>query len=524
MSAAIKTFIVGTLGLLFAVVLGMQLGESSPTVPLVVTALLVAAFVYLSFFRTIRLEALILGFLLFGYIVGNRGFANISLTAGSPVFFGEVGMVVCLALFAARLAIARENPIPRTHLAYAIVAFLIFGAARLYGDAVLRVTRVNPMTAIRDSATVYYAIFFFIAYQVGQHRAARHFVERCMMVGFLALIPIVAIQLFSDLLQRFTIRGTPLIMHKNDLLCTYMGIAAFYYYLRPNRGWTRTFCKVLSVLFLGGMLLLLARAAFFGFACAALLLLLARQPKFLLYQAAVGCAALIVILLMQASSTSTESGYLTALTDKVVSMTDVSGTGQYRSGTGESSAANNQFRLVWWQSVFNETMEKGPIFGLGFGYDLTRTFLRTYYGNFGMDFTARSPHSIVVTLLGRMGIIGVFSFGWIMYVITRMAMAAARAVARRREEPGYLAHWCATVSLLGAALFGVVLEGPMGGVLFWSILGLAASQPRRETAPAVTPAPARAERAMETLEPAMAYAQRSAARFKRSEPQPRPLR
>jgi hypothetical protein len=30
--------------------------------------------------------------------------------------------------------------------------------------------------------------------------------------------------------------------------------------------------------------------------------------------------------------------------------------------------------------------------------------------------------------------------------------------------------------ILGAAAFGVVLEGPMGGVLFWSFLGLAASQ------------------------------------------------
>lgn len=483
MSAAIKTFIVGALGLLFAVVLGMQLGEGSLMVPLAVTAICVGTLLYLSFFRTIRIEALILAFLIFGYIVGNRGFANISLSAGTPVFFGEVGMVLCLAMFGARLALARENPIPKTHLAYAIVAFLLLGGVRLYGDAILRVSNVSPTTAIRDSATVYYAVFFFIAYKIGGNGTARHFVERWMMIGFLALIPIVAIQMFSGILQRFTIRGTPLIMHKNDLLCTYMGIAAFYYYLRPHAGWTRTACKILSVLFLGGMLLLLSRAAFFGFGCAALLLVMARQVKFLVYQAVVGCVALIAVLVFQASGIGGQSGFLVDLTDKVASMTDVSGTGQYRSQWGEVSAANNQFRLVWWQSVVNDTLEKGPWFGLGFGYDLAGSFIREYYGNRMADFAARSPHSIAVTVFGRMGIIGFLTFLAVLVLIARDAFSAARQVAHRREQPAYLAHWCAVVNLLGSAMFGVVLEGPMGGILFWSFLGLAASQARTPPPP-----------------------------------------
>lgn len=495
MTALVKTVIVATIGLLFAVVLGMQIGESSLALPLGLVAVAVLTFVYLAFFRTIRIEAIVLALLIFGYIVGNRGFANISLTAGSPVFFGEVGMVFCLALFGARFALAREAPFRKTHLAVAILVFLVLGGIRLYGDAVLRVSGASKMTAIRDSATVYYAVFFFIAYKIGENQRARQFVERWMMIGFLALIPIVAIQMFSGVLQRFTIRGTPLIMHKNDLLCTYMGIAAFYYYLRPNSGWTRTACKILSVLFLGGMLLLLARAAFFGFACAALLLVVARQPKFLLYQAAVGCLALIAVLLFQASGVGGQSGFLVDLTDKVASMTDVSGSGRYRSQWGEVSAANNQFRIVWWQSVFNDTLEKGPWFGLGFGYDLAGTFIREYYGNRMADFTARSPHSIVVTVFGRMGIIGLLSFLAVLVLIAREAFYAARRVAHRREEPASLAHWCAVVNLLGSAMFGVVLEGPMGGILFWSFLGLAASQARslvERPAAARPPAPARA--------------------------------
>ena len=37
--------------------------------------------------------------------------------------------------------------------------------------------------------------------------------------------------------------------------------------------------------------------------------------------------------------------------------------------------------------------------------------------------------------------------------------------------------------ILGAATFGVVLEGPMGGILFWSLLGLACSEPNIAEAP-----------------------------------------
>jgi hypothetical protein len=35
------------------------------------------------------------------------------------------------------------------------------------------------------------------------------------------------------------------------------------------------------------------------------------------------------------------------------------------------------------------------------------------------------------------------------------------------------ASWCAAWVLLICAAFGVVLEGPMGAVVFWTILGLA---------------------------------------------------
>ncbi|HEX4639165.1 MAG TPA: hypothetical protein VH170_06745, partial [Chthoniobacterales bacterium] len=183
------------------------------------------------------------------------------------------------------------------------------------------------------------------------------------------------------------------------------------------------------------------------------------------------------------------------LSDKITSIVDFSGSGHYRSAVGDSSAANNEFRTVWWTTVFNETMQKGPFFGLGFGYDLTAGFMRAYFLTGGEDTaTTRSPHSILFTVLGRMGLIGLASFLVILYFIFRMALGAARSVAKREQPEMNLIQWCASIILLVASMFGVVLEGPMGGILFWTFLGLAASQESLEQEPK------EARRAVETRE------------------------
>jgi hypothetical protein len=83
-----------------------------------------------------------------------------------------------------------------------------------------------------------------------------------------------------------------------------------------------------------------------------------------------------------------------------------------------------------------------------------------------------------------LGLIGLVSFLAVVFLLGREAVAAAARVARSRAAPMSLAHWCAVVILLGSASFGVVLEGPMGGIVFWALLGLAAST-------AVIPLPAR---------------------------------
>ncbi len=81
--------------------------------------------------------------------------------------------------------------------------------------------------------------------------------------------------------------------------------------------------------------------------------------------------------------------------------------------------------------------------------------------------TTRSPHNIVITVFGRMGVIGE-----IILVMLCAAILRGSLQLLARESPGNwglaVVPWVVIVS----SCFGVVLEGPMGAVPFWILLGL----------------------------------------------------
>jgi hypothetical protein len=483
-----RALVVAVPAFLLALILGSQLGQGSWLLPIILASGGILFAFYVLFFRAVTLDALILGVLLFGYIVGNRGFAQLHVGQNKSIYIGEFGLMVCVAILGVRFAIRRNKIVPKTALGWAILFFLVLGGIRLSLDTMFQPSFASSFTVIRDAATVYYAAFFFIAFQLGQNAAARRVLERCVLIGCIALLPVAAVYIlgFPELFNKITVRGYPVIQHKGDLTTTYLAFGSFYFFLQPARGIWRVCLRVLSLVSFAAMLAITARAALFGFVCAVLLLLIARRPRFVFYQAAMMIALLIVIGLLQFARLGNTSA-LGRVLDRVESITDISGTHNYRGDVGESAAQNNQFRLVWWESVINETMDKGPVFGLGFGYDLAKRFLISYETSLNaFEFDTRSPHSIWVTVLGRMGLLGIGCFILIGFLIVRDAVRMARRVARGQAEPQMLIHWCAALILLGSASFGVVLEGPMGAIPFWSFLGLAASgqiQPRSSQVP-----------------------------------------
>ena len=153
-----------------------------------------------------------------------------------------------------------------------------------------------------------------------------------------------------------------------------------------------------------------------------------------------------------------------------MSIFDPAGKGSYINGDSGDPGDNNRFRTIWWRDVIGETLEKNPVFGLGFGSDLASRFLADYDLLTDESFAARSPHSLIVTLFGRTGFVGLFA--WL-----TVSAGLARMVWRlfRKGEPDGIGLACIVCVYWISACVGVVLESPMAALVFWSAAGLASA-------------------------------------------------
>jgi O-antigen ligase len=288
--------------------------------------------------------------------------------------------------------------------------------------------------------------------------------------------------LFPDFfLSNLLIEGVPLIYYKGDLLATFL-FTGFILLLpagefRWSDGWWR-WLAALTSLVLG--LTLLSRAPLVGLLVAIGWLAWSgrwRPAQVLVAVCLSGLLAVTVYSLLQKKDFRQTKTY--AIYEAVMSIGDFSGTRNYESEMSGNKGDNNRFRLVWWRNVAEETLTTSPVLGLGFGADLAHGFLIEYYPTGDADFTARSPHNIFMTTFGRMGLLGAAVLLAAYFVQARLTAQTAR---QARSDPACVeaatlqaACWVVMVS----SCFGVVLEGPMGAIPFWIILGLAHSAATR---------------------------------------------
>ncbi len=477
MSLLLRARLIAAGALVVAVWLAWELATGSYTWPALVAAgAATAAVVYL---LEVSLDRLVIGVLLFGYLVGNRGFAQIMPSPQLPLLPAEIGLVVAGGWMLVHSALQRMLPLRRDLLNAVIVAWLVIGTVRVAFDV-----RPHGFVALRDYAMVYYAGFFFIA----QHAAvgdARGFLRGVLLAAAVAQpVAAVLVEAFPDFfLSTLVLRGVPLIYFKGDLALTFTAASAFLLFLLPrgaHRFWAWPVATAELLYVVGGD----NRASMLGALTGLAWLMFSRARRLVAVQAAVLAAALFVL---SAAALLTEQRWarqkFEGLMERVGSLVDFTGQRVYSHDESGAKGDNNRFRTVWWRTVAADTLEQNPLFGLGFGHDLAASFLREYNPDMAEDFTARSPHSIVVSAFGRMGAVGLACL-LVLFVV--LAVRTWRVFRDPGAEEARLGLWAAAWVILVSACFGVVLEGPMGAVVFWSLLGLACARSAAPPVPGTT--------------------------------------
>lgn len=451
---------------LVAVMLGIAVANGSLFWPLALTAGVLLFIV--AQWQSRPLTTVLLCGLVLGYIVGSRGFAQLMPIPGFPLLPAEAVLLVGGTLLVVQSAWRRDLPIRRDALNLLLLAWITFGVVRLILDF-----PTHRFVAVRDFATVYYAVFFFIAQDVGRATGSVRAVITTVLISSIVLLgSYLAYDRFpAFFFTTLTFRGSPLILYKGDLVGIFLAVASLLFFLRfeTRRGWWNA---AASVVFAGATVATQNRASVLGLVIVAAWLAFGRRWRFAALLGLGGLGAATVILVAAAvTNTSWEKTPLFGAYERAISLVDPLGHRDYRGEQTANKGDNNLFRTVWWQAVIAETVEENPYTGLGFGRDLADRFMREYYPEGSEEFSARSPHNVLLTIFARMGALGLLLF------LAAMTVVAARTWRAIRTGPEAAAPWCAAWVILISACFGVVLEGPMGAVVFWTLLGVAHAMP-----------------------------------------------
>jgi hypothetical protein len=462
-------------GVAAALFVGVQLADGN--VAPAIAVLLLPALVVMERWIPVGAAGLLLGGLLIGNVVGNRGFAQIAPLSPLPLFPAEIGLAAGFVWLAFRGAQAGRLPFRPDPLGFAVLVWIVLSSLRLPFDV-----RDHGLMALRDYALVYYAGFFFLAREAGAENRVRHALHHAWVIAIVTLAVVYPLYERFELffLTQLTFRGIPAIAIKNDLAGTFAAAGAMYAAVRWA-GSRKALWGVLLVVTLGLALYMVTRAAFVGMLVAVVFFMPRARVKVAQAIAVLAVLGGLVATVQVAGGERTwRETRLYDVYEHAVSLADVSGSRAYEGLESQDTGDNTQFRLVWWRLLIDRTLSQHLLTGAGFGADISSEFARDYLGVGASDFTARSPHNVLLTLFARSGLAGLLPFLAVVALFVREIW--------RRRQPDLTQHdptddvrdaamGCSALVIFVSACFGVVLEGPMGAVVFWIALGLATARP-----------------------------------------------
>jgi hypothetical protein len=391
-----------------------------------------------------------------------------------PLYWGEIVMVLLLVWCARRLDVLRDAASRIPVLSILVGLFMSIGL-------LLTVKGIPEwqLDAVRDAALWYYGFFFFVGLYLTRFPALADKFWRVLTGIWMAAL----IWGSADLATKSWLssqgpvipwRGVPVLSNTGSELGQNVALGALIllsaHTLRKFRS------PVLRIgLALIGLALFLAsygRGQKVGFALGivvvALLTFGRRQPP--------NFPKRLMVFLVVAA--------VLAVGIAVVAQFDLLKATQLDRFMNQDASADEgtaYWRIIWWQHLRSAVWNESPVFGLGFGLNLC-IYNPYLQGLEDMEWVARSPHNVNMTVFSRMGIVG-FTI-WALILLIGIGSLIFRAwhgtngkqiyTRARREE---LFFWIVMlITTWVNASFGVLMEGPVLGIWFWFALGFASGR------------------------------------------------
>lgn len=478
-------------GVVIAIFLGVLIGEGSYYLVGLITVALALSSVFALLGRGVNWDVRLLTALVAGYMIAGKGFAYLS--PAPPIYIGELSLAILGALYLRSISLHRIDRFgPSAGYTLIVACMLAYAFLRI----ALWDFKQYGVLALRDSATTYYALYGFVAYAAFRPSRARNFfLKRVLLAGGLSMLAYFLGRSglsLRDALEGFVVLGVRVYFPHDDvqvpLFCATVALLLVGIRRRAEAGVGRI---LLAAIFAGYILAGAKMAYAFSLLGTLSFLFLAGFGRRLVLfgLCALGFALIGVLTLPHLGDWGERK--LEAVEEEFQSLDP------NRIFTeGGQSYSTSEWRVEWWKRITRDVFRESPILGLGQGADISLGFLDDYFGyGAGLrDETGmipRYPHSIVFTVLGRLGLLGVLLWGIFFFILARYALRAAKTYRARETEPGFLVLWSYVVAALLNAFVQATFESPYAAIPFWVILGWGLRS--LEAAPLAGNAPAAAD-------------------------------
>lgn len=423
-----------------------------------------------------------LGVALLGYAFLGRGFAYI----GIPPLYVDAflwGLAFLTLLF--NYGWVKLLKLPHTWL---LLAFMVWGSIRT-----IPYLPVYGLDALRDGVSWGYGLFALaVGYVVVREnlwiRMAKWYNRWFFRFVIWAPIAFAVYTLFHDELPRFPWGpggGTPVLNPKGgDIAVHLAGVLGFWLSLLPYLRQQRSYFGqwVFWVGWLAGFALVASRVR-------AALLAVGLVISVLMFHVNIARWAKVSALLLLLISFLAVTGIEVDIDSRTRISFDqllINVESIFSDVEGFAGEGTKRWRLEWWSTIVQYTVF-GEYFWTGKGFGINLANDDGFQVN--SDNSLRSPHNGLLTILARAGVPGavlwLFLQGW--FGLSLWLQYWKKKLKGEPQAAGFslwvFVYWLAAIV---NSAFDVYLEGPQGGVWFWSIfgvgLGLILAESRQERA------------------------------------------
>ena len=417
-----------------------------------------------------RIPAVVLGVLLAGYMLGDKGFAYLHLP-GTPLFVGEMALAV-IAVYLIGFYPINDDRL-RSPVRLILVVFLLYSAART-----LPYLGQYGIDALRDASQWYYGILAFFVADFVRRRGIGPIVGWFgkILPWFVLWAPISLI--LSQVLSSPLVPDSdiPIAAHRGSNTSVLLTAGLGFMWMLDERvsGINRRQRAVLTAV--SGLFLVVAGIQNRGGLLAAiaglgLLYWYARSEQ--RHFVGIICTVVFIVALiftvidMRVSFFSNQRDISAEqLVENLVSVVNPDAV-----ETSGDLAGNSSWRLDLWGEILRDVNLNSPVLGKGYGINLGDE-----YGFEGAGETElRSAHNSHMTIFARSGYLGagLWLLLWAVWFIALMRSRLALAARGLDVEAAIavVAMACALAVLVNA-VFDPSIEGPPVSAWIWSIFGL----------------------------------------------------